>query len=80
MDLNVTEVIGIIIAVLGVASAITALTPTPKDDAIVASIRKFIASLSVLEHKDIIKDKTKPTFKAPIPKSFTEAFKKIKRK
>lgn len=48
------------VGLLGVASLVTALTKTPKDDAVVAKILKAVERLSVLTHKD-----TKGTLKAP---------------
>lgn len=39
-------------ALVGVASLITGLTKTPKDDKVVAKIQSFLSKLSVLTHKD----------------------------
>jgi len=44
---NWVEVLFAITAVISAASAIAALTPTPKDDLVIAKIRKFINLLAL---------------------------------
>lgn len=39
---NVTGIISIALSLIGLASAIAAVTPTPKDDNIVAKIKKYV--------------------------------------
>lgn len=48
-------------AVLALASVITALTPTPKDDSVVAWIQALLGRLGVLTHRD-----APGTLKAPL--------------
>lgn len=38
--------------VMGLASLITGLTPTPKDDAVVAKVRDFLHRVGVLRYSD----------------------------
>ena len=44
---NKDAVIGILTGIVAVASAIAALTPTPKDDTIVGKIYKFVDLLAL---------------------------------
>lgn len=46
---TIAEVLGALVAA---ASVITALTPTPTDDSVVAWIRNILGRLSVLTHSD----------------------------
>jgi hypothetical protein len=43
-----SDVVQIIIGTIGVASIIVKLTPTPKDDTILASIKNFISKFIAL--------------------------------
>lgn len=52
VGLHGSTVLDILIAVCGVASMITALTPTPSDDSFVSKVRGFLSRLSVLTHRD----------------------------
>ncbi len=49
---NWDMLVGGVTAVLAAASAITRLTPTPRDDQAVAAVRRFLGRLSLLEHPD----------------------------
>lgn len=42
-----TEIVGVVTAVIAAASAIAALTPTPKDDAFIAKLYKVIDVLAL---------------------------------
>lgn len=44
---NIPAIINIVTLVIAVAAAITALTPTPKDDAIVAKVLKLVNFLAL---------------------------------
>lgn len=46
------DLLAIAMALLTVASLVTALTPSPKDDAIVDKIRRVLAWLSALQPRD----------------------------
>lgn len=50
MDFIVTnweQIVVVILAVVGAASAITKLTPTPKDDKIVAKVKKVLDAIAL---------------------------------
>lgn len=53
---NKEELVGILTGVVTLASAICALTPTPKDDAIVGKLYKLVEALALNVGK--AKDKT----------------------
>ncbi len=61
-----SDLVDVALAVCGVASMITALTPTPKDDALISKARALLDRLSVLTHKDAV-----GTVKLPLTKSKT---------
>ena len=46
------EIGAALVALLAAASAITRLTPSPKDDAAVAAIRRLVGRLSALQPRD----------------------------
>jgi len=48
---HVSKYIEVLLAVHAAASAITALTPTPKDDAVVGKIYKIIETLAMVVGK-----------------------------
>jgi len=48
LDFMNLDIITIITAIVTIASAIAAITPTPKDNVIVATIYKFIIELPAL--------------------------------
>jgi hypothetical protein len=60
---NVMMIIG---GLITVATAVTAMTDSPKDDVIVAKIKKAVALFSVTKFKDEIKDPAKPTANIPV--------------
>lgn len=61
---NVGTLLTIAGAVVGVASMVTALTPSPKDDLFVSKVKGYLDRLSVLTHKDAA-----GTVKLPLTKS-----------
>ncbi len=44
--------VGALVALLTLASLVTALTPSPKDDAVVAKIRSWVARLGFAQFED----------------------------
>jgi len=55
---------------LAAASLITRVTPTPRDDALLASLLNILGRLSLLEHTDsgrLLKLPGKPTAEPPTP-------------
>lgn len=49
---NKAVIVGIASGVLGLATLITGLTPSPKDDAVVAKIRDFLARFGFAQYSD----------------------------
>ncbi|MCP4239426.1 MAG: hypothetical protein GY772_02585 [bacterium] len=52
MDWLLENWTAVVAAALTVATIITRLTPTPRDDAALATVRGLLGRLSVLEHRD----------------------------
>ena len=57
---HTSDIVNILLSVLALASLVTGLTSTPKDDKLVSKIRLWVKRLSVLTHKD-----APGTFKLP---------------
>jgi hypothetical protein len=60
---NPDEVIKLGLAVIGIASVIVRFTPTPKDDAILAKIKKIISTYLALNPEKTTKVSRKKTRK-----------------
>ncbi len=60
----------VLAATIGAATVITRVTPTPRDDAVLAALLNILGRLSVLEHGDSgrsLKLPGKRTLKPPTP-------------
>lgn len=60
---NWTTIVTVIAGAVSLASTIVGLTPTPKDDAVLKTVRDFLIRISILKPSD-----AQGTFKAPLTK------------
>ena len=60
---NLATITAIATAAMTLASLIVGLTPTPKDDAVLKTVRQFLIRLSILKPSDV-----QGIFKAPLTK------------
>jgi hypothetical protein len=60
---NLATITAIVTAAMTLASLIVGLTPTPKDDAALKTVRQFLIRLSILNPSDV-----RGLFKAPLSK------------
>lgn len=60
---NLATITAIVTAAMTLASLIVGLTPTPKDDAALKTVRQFLVRLSILNPSDV-----RGLFKTPLSK------------
>lgn len=53
--MNILDIFNIITAIVTLASVVTKITPTPKDDAILAKIMPYVKALSLAEKQIRVK-------------------------
>lgn len=73
---NWGTIVAISVAVLGAASVVTKLTPTPVDDGIVAFLQKLMGFLSGLNHSDVGGAKAPLTKPKMVPPDQDSVFRK----